>query len=104
MEKVFDVSILPWKVNPWVWHSYPIKIKEYLALGNPFVSIDIPAIEEFRSVTYAAKTHEEFIAQVKCALDDKDSEARERRKESVRLETWDAKTQSISDFVIERIG
>ncbi len=101
--KLFDVALLPWKVNKWVTHSYPVKIKEYLALGNPFVSIDIPALADFRDVTYLADTHEEYIQQVKRALDDNDPSRRAARKDSVRQETWDFKAKQIIDFVFDHI-
>ena len=97
----FDVSILPWKTNQWVMHSYPIKIKEYLALGNPFVSIDIPAVDSFRDVIYVASSYDDFVKQVRLALQDKDSKARSTRKESVRNETWDSKAEQIREFILQ---
>lgn len=97
--KVFDVSILPWKKNRWVMHSYPIKIKEYLVLGNPFVSVDIPAITLFADVTYIASDYEDFASKVRQAVENKNINERRRRKEAVRNETWDEKTRMILDFI-----
>jgi hypothetical protein len=97
--KVFDVSILPWTKNRWVIHSYPVKIKEYLAMGNPFVSVDIPAVEDFKDVIYIAKDNQDFISKVCQAAEDKDIRNRQRRKESVKNETWDDKVRQITDFL-----
>ena len=97
--KVFDASTLPWKKNRWVIHSYPIKIKEYLALGGPFVSVDIPAIEPFADVTYVADDYDDFVVKLRQAVEDKDAENIQRRKESVRFETWDSKVEQIVDFI-----
>lgn len=93
--KVFDASILPWKRNRWVIYSYPIKIKEYLALGNPFVSVDIPAVEPFKDTTYVARDYDDFVFQVRRAVEDKDTQARRKRREAVRSETWDKKVEQI---------
>jgi hypothetical protein len=97
--KVFDVSILPWKKNKWVIHSYPVKIKEYLALGNPFVSVDIPAVRPFSNVTYVACDYDDCVSKVRRAAKDKDPQNRQKRKESVRNETWDSKVEQILDFI-----
>ena len=97
--KSFDVSILPWKINRWVLHSYPVKIKEYIALGNPFVSIDIPASREYEDVIYLAKDYEGFRDQVIEALNDRDDESRLSRKLRVETETWDSKVETIISFI-----
>jgi hypothetical protein len=97
--KVFDASTLPWKKNRWVIHSYPIKIKEYLALGRPFVSVDIPAVEPFADVTYVATDYDDFVVKLRQAVEDKDAENIQRRKESVRFETWDSKVEQMVDFI-----
>jgi len=97
--KVFDVSILPWKKNKWVAHSYPVKIKEYLAMGNPFVSVDIPAVKSFDKVTYAAADYDDFVYKVRQAVKDKDLQNRQKRKDSVRNETWDSKVGQILEFI-----
>ena len=97
--KAFDASILPWKKNRWVVHSYPIKIKEYLALGRPFVSVDIPAVKLFAHVTYVAGDYDDFVVKLRQAVEDKDAENIQRRRESVRLETWDSKVEQMVDFI-----
>jgi hypothetical protein len=102
--KMFDVSILPWKKNRWVEHSYPIKIKEYLALGNPFVSVDIPAARIFSDVTYIADDYEDCVSKVRQAVEDKDLQNRQKRKESVRNETWDSKVNQMMDFISKDIN
>jgi len=97
--KVFDVSMLPWTKNRWVMHSYPIKIKEYLALGSPFVAVDIPAVEDFKDVIYVANDYDDFVSKVRQAVDEDGAGNRQKRKERVRNETWDSKVQQIIDFV-----
>lgn len=97
--KVFDVSMLPWKKNRWVNHSYPIKIKEYLALGNPFVAVDIPAVKPFEDVIYVARDFGTFVSQIRQAVKDKDLQAKQKRRDSIRNETWDSKVEQIKTFM-----
>ena len=42
---VFDVGIMPWLRNSWILNANPVKLKEYLAIGFPVVSIDFPELE-----------------------------------------------------------
>jgi len=97
--KVFNVSILPRKKNKWVMHSYPVKIKEYLALGNPFVSVDIPAVRLFSDIIYIAGDCDDFVSKVREAMLDKNPENRQKRKESVKNESWDSKVEIMIDFI-----
>ena len=97
--KVFDVSILPWKKNTWVMHSYPVKIKEYLAMGKPFVSVDIPAARTFESVVCIADDYDDFVLKLRQAVEDKDPQAKQRRRESVQNETWGSKVEQIKAII-----
>ena len=102
--KVFDVSILPWKKNTWVMYSYPVKIKEYLAMGKPFVSVDIPAARTFKSVVCIANDYDDFVLKLCQAVEDKDPQTKQGRRESVQNETWDSKVEQIKAFIERSIS
>jgi hypothetical protein len=101
--KAFNVSILPRKKNEWVLHSYPVKIKEYLALGNPFVSVDIPAVRQFSDVIYIAGDYDEFVSHILSTVKENDLAKKIIRRERVRNETWDNKVKQIESFIAERL-
>lgn len=65
----FDVALMPWLDNDWIHHSNPIKLKEYLALGLPVVTIDFPEAHYYADQLAIARGADNFIAQVRRLLD-----------------------------------
>ena len=57
--------------------------------------MDIPAVEPFKDTTYVARDYDDFVFQVRRAVEDKDTQARRKRREAVRSETWDKKVEQI---------
>ena len=45
--KFFDVGIIPYKITQYTAHVYPTKINEYLAMGKPVISTEIPEVLRF---------------------------------------------------------
>lgn len=64
----FDVALMPWLDNDWIQHSNPIKLKEYLALGLPVVTIDFPEAHYYADHLAIARGADEFIAEVRRLL------------------------------------
>lgn len=91
----FDVALMPWLDNEWIRHSNPIKLKEYLALGLPVVSTDFPEAHHHTPWITIAAGADNFVAQVRAALDDHDELARARRRASVTGDSWDARSREL---------
>lgn len=92
--KCFDVVILPWVKNRWTDAANPIKVKEYLALGKPFVSTPaFSQIQEYLDVIYVADTPEEFAQCITRALDENSPERVDARRNKVKSATWDSKAE-----------
>lgn len=64
----FDVALMPWLNNDWIHHSNPIKLKEYLALGLPVVTIDFPEAHYYAEHLTIAQDADDFIAAVRRLL------------------------------------
>lgn len=47
---------------------FPMKFFEYLAAGKPVVSVDLPALREYRNIAYIAKSPQDFIRGIDEAL------------------------------------
>ena len=86
----FDVALMPWLLNEWIKGCNPIKLKEYLALGFPVAAMRFPELERYETLVYPASSHDEFIGAVKAALNERDAAVVERRRASVRNDSWDA--------------
>lgn len=64
----FDVAIMPWLDNPWIKHSNPIKLKEYLALGLPVVSTDFRELVNYADRVRVAAGGDLFLDAVRATL------------------------------------
>ncbi|MET8047227.1 glycosyltransferase [Streptosporangium sp. NPDC005286] len=64
----FDVAIMPWLDNPWIKHSNPIKLKEYLALGLPVVSTDFQELVNYADRVRIAASGDLFLDAVRATL------------------------------------
>ena len=64
----FDVALMPWLNNNWIHHSNPIKLKEYLALGLPVVTIDFPEAQCYADHLAIARDPDDFIAAIRRLL------------------------------------
>lgn len=64
----FDVALMPWLDNNWIHHSNPIKLKEYLALGLPIVTIDFPEAHYYADHLAIARNADDFIEAVRRLL------------------------------------
>jgi len=81
---------MPWQQNRWIEGCNPIKLKEYLALGFPVVSMDFPMLAPYRGLVRAARSRDAFLAELDAAMADRDPAAAAARRASVRESSWDA--------------
>lgn len=93
--KHFDAAIMPWKANQWIENCNPIKLKEYLSLGKPVVSMPFSELNKYRDVVYIAENPAEFHSMINKALSENNNELIEARKAKVRNCTWDNQAQRI---------
>src|SRR5438132_3538794 len=62
--KQFDAAIIPYRLTQQVMHANPIKLREYLAMGKPVVSVSTPEIDKYAGVVEIARSREEFLAKL----------------------------------------
>ncbi len=98
---VFDVGILPYKVNRQVINSNPIKLREYLAAGLPVVSVRFPQVEKYSEVVSIADNFQEFIAAIEHCLEDRSPELALSRVDSVRDADWESRVKRVLGIVAE---
>jgi hypothetical protein len=60
----FDVSIMPWLDNDWIRSCNPIKLKEYLSLGQEVVTTYFPEVEHYRDFVHVATSAGEFLERI----------------------------------------
>jgi hypothetical protein len=95
----FDVGIMPWLRNDWIAACNPIKLKEYLALGFPIVSVGFPQLAPYQDLVAAADDTNSFLAALARALVERDPAAAARRRERVRNSSWEAVSDQVGQFL-----
>lgn len=99
-----SVCLLPYVINDWTRHIDPLKLYEYLAVGNPIVSVDIPAARRFSDVLRIATSKEDFVGQIECALQEHDLDQRRVRQAIAAENSWDQRVAMISDIIQTRLN
>lgn len=100
----FQGGLLPFVRNALTDCVNPIKLKEYLAAGLPVVSTPIPEARRYHDAVLLADSAEEFVRACDAALTYSGPESRERISRLVRNESWDARTELLSDLVADAIA
>ena len=85
----FDVALMPWLRNEWIQNSNPIKLKEYLALGLPIVSMDFPEVRHYADVVSIAGDADAFVRAVREVLQGEEMGSPTTRRARVAGATWD---------------
>jgi glycosyltransferase involved in cell wall biosynthesis len=102
----FDVGIVPYLSNNYTATVVPTKIIEYLAMGKPVVSTNLPEVSTFNGkhgvIVTSPNCSEQFVASIETALISSGEEAAvARRKTVAALNDWEARFKRMS-YLIER--
>jgi glycosyltransferase involved in cell wall biosynthesis len=96
----FDVALMPWLRNEWIYYSNPIKLKEYLALGLPIVTTEIFEAHRYEDVLSIAEDPDQFIRLVGDALrNGVTEEDATRRRAAVLDDSWDRRAVELIELV-----
>jgi len=93
------VAVIPFRLNKLTRAVDPIKAYEYLALGLPVVSADLPEIARFRELVYLYRSSTEFCASLAAALAEDDEDLRRKRRLTMQPETWAARARVLSQHI-----
>jgi glycosyltransferase involved in cell wall biosynthesis len=97
--KCFDAAIMPYKLDSWAFNANPIKLREYLCMGKPVVSVRTPEMEAFSDVIEIADGYDDFMKKIEsCLLFDNEQKRAERIKKVENL-SWKNRYTEISKIV-----
>lgn len=98
--KGMDVCLLPYILNDFTHHIFPLKLYEYLAAGKPIISSAMDEMVPFDGrELVVARSHDEFIAAVARAIELETPELAAERREMARNQSWDDRVEQISDIL-----
>lgn len=93
----FDVAIIPFKINDLTKYVNPVKIYEYFASNKPVVCTALPDILEFKDVIYIAKDHEEFLHNIKLALEH--TQKPDEYIDILKNNNWNRRAEQMIDII-----
>ncbi|MFK7743004.1 MAG: hypothetical protein AB8H80_22010 [Planctomycetota bacterium] len=91
----FDVSIMPWLDNEWIRCCNPIKLKEYLSLGQEIVTTWFPEAEHYTDFLHIGRTGDEFLQRIDEVVQGAKSPG--DRAALLGKATWDDRTIELLD-------
>ena len=89
----FDISIMPWLDNEWIRSCNPIKLKEYLSLGQEIVTTYFPEVDHYADYVHVARNGDEFLQHIDAVVAGK--RAAGDRKALLANATWDDRTREL---------
>ena len=95
----FDAAIIPFRMNELTVRANPLKLREYLAAGLPVVASPMPEIARYGNLVRLAADPETYVRELEAALGDRSDAARRRRVDSMRGESWEARTAELSAII-----
>lgn len=102
--KAFAAAIIPYHLTPQVLHANPIKLREYLAMGKPIVSVSTPEIDKFAHHVRIGRTRQEMLAHLDAAVGAGLTSAEVQAQTALASTmTWDASLRRVLDRVEARL-
>lgn len=105
----FDVGIVPYLSNGYTATVVPSKINEYLAMGKPVVSTDLPEVSTFNDehgvIITSRNRPAEFVASIERALLSTGENAMiTRRRRVAALNNWEERLEGMSHLIERELG
>jgi glycosyltransferase involved in cell wall biosynthesis len=103
--KAFSVALIPYHLTAQVLHANPLKLREYLAMGKPIVSVSTPEIDKFAANVRIGRSREEMLAHLDDAVA-KGFSSREVEAQTALASTmtWDANIRRVMEVVEARLA
>ncbi len=106
--KYFDACVIPYLITDYTKNVYPTKLNEYLAMGKPVISTNLPEIAAFNrecgNILYIAKTRESFGDCILEAVNENDQNLKSRRIETAMQNSWGSRIEKMSDLIQKEIS
>jgi len=100
----FDVCIIPYKINDYTRHVFPIKLYEFLSAGKPIVATELPSIQKLQDIIIIAKSYEAFLLGIEEAIQQDSEKLIQNRIEIAKQNTWETRVNKLLSYVESNIA
>lgn len=98
----FDVFFIPYNLNDYtIKGCFPVKYFEALATGLPTVVTNLPAYAEYDVDGYVSKDDDEFVKNIKKAVEEDSPERIKARKDLAKKNSWEGKVTNQLEIINE---
>jgi glycosyltransferase involved in cell wall biosynthesis len=80
---LFDIAVIPFKINELTLSVNPVKVYEYFALGKKVVATRLPELVQFDEICTLAESTEDFIDKLEIAVRELATEEPEKQKKII---------------------
>jgi len=100
---VFDVGLVPFRVNELTKAANPLKLLEYMSLGIPVVSTPLPEVKKFRELIFVSENETDFVEMVQRAVDDNAAGRNAGRRKIAEEFSWDKVAEDVSAIILRSL-
>lgn len=97
----FTVGIIPFIVNELTLACNPLKYLEYISMGIPVISTNLPEVAKFGKAVYIAKDEKEFLELIPIAVENNCEEHNKERRFVAEKYSWYAIAENISNLIVD---
>ena len=97
--RVFDVCIVPYKLNEQTQNLSPLKLYDFMAMGKEIVTTDFPIAREFKDILHIAESNDSFVNCIKEALAENDEALFTKRRQIAAQNTWEERVGKLSEII-----
>lgn len=101
--KLFDVCLIPFKVNNLTHFVDPVKLYEYSAMGKPAVATNLKSLRDYKSICRLSMNFEDFVKNIQEGLAENSEKDMQRRIEFAQRNTWESRITRIKEIVSEAL-
>lgn len=102
--KAFNVGIIPYKVDSeFNQNVNPNKLHEYMAMGKPIVSVDLPEVRLYRDIISIAHDKDEFLELIEKAIHEDNNDKIAQRLKVAEENSWEKRVNNMLAIIKNRI-
>jgi len=99
-----DALLIPYVRDELTEYISPIKLYEYLAVGKPIVSVDLPEVRPMKHLIYIAHKSGDFAQTIQHALVDDTLQKQTTRRQEAWNHTWEKRAQLMWSIIEENLS